>query len=518
MVLRTQVRHQIETTVAKLLRNYDNSNMALLLRDPYLVERNPTIFMVRLKEELETLQAQILEGTRKIMADYSHKEKAPTFAENIDFEALEQSTKEDVRRANTTLVEYILTEWAKTIIEMEGDPLRIKHWDSYNHSIHRYINSWLVGIEAELGKANFAPNTFAKVEMGRHVGDKDFAWTQLHENIVERLKDMHVDRRYLFKPISTTPYRRRIEPILVRKPNFPTIPRIVAAPSPARIAVPDHPPTPARIAVPARPPTPEPPPNSMVVMDDINNPPNSPSSTVGEDVHNPQEIMRQQEIIRQFGVGERINNPQAVIQQHGIENAHLRLHALKVAVMNFGMLGFAMFSSVVGIAAGIAGFIYATQSTSLSWQARILMFAMNTVRVFSSAVMLGASGAQIAANIVEGVGEATRLIANGGFLIGNVIGITTNFVQIGLQTKAMTSATDSTSRLIAGLAMFDATIQLILNIAGTIALAFGPIGVMVNLVTFIIAALLPSAAAIASAIQYRKSYDDLSSKGLFKEA
>ena len=212
------------------------------------------------------------------------------------------------------------------------------------------------------------------------------------------------------------------------------------------------------------------------------------------------------------GVGE--------VRHDGIENAHFRLNALKVAVMNFGMLGFALFSSVLGIAAGIAGFIYALQSTSLSWQARVLMLSMNGVRVFSSAVMLGASGAQIAANVIKGVqaaGEATK-IANAGFLVGNVIGITTNVAQIGIQIKAATDATDDTSRLIAGLSILDATIQLILNIAGTIALAFGPIGVMVNLVTFIIAALLPNAAAIAMAVKYRQSYDDLTSKGLYKEA
>ena len=501
MVLRTQVRQQIDTIVGKFLRNYDSSNMALLLRDTYLVERNPTVFIVRLKEQLETLQAQILESTRQITANFSHQDKATVLAESIDFEALDQSTKEDVRRANTTLVEYILTEWAKTIIQMEGDPLRIRNWNSYKHSIHRYINSWLVGIEAELGKAAFVPNAFAKVEMGRHVGDKGFAWTQLHESIVERLKDMHLDRRYLFKPTSTTHYRNRIAPVLVVKPNLSVNPIATVARAPVRIAVPESPPPP-----------PQPPPNSMVV-EDIHNPPNSPNSTVGEDIHNPQAP------IQQLGIEvERIHNPQALIQQLGIENAHVRLNALKVAVMNFGMLGFALFASVVGIAAGIAGFIYAVQSTNLSWQARMLMFAMNWVRVFSSVVMLGASGVQIAANIVEGVGAATKLIANGGFLIGNVIGIATNFVQIGLQTEAMTSATDSTSRLIAGLAMFDATIQLILNIAGTIALAFGPIGVIVNLVTFIIAALLPNAAAIATAVKYRESYDDLTSKGLYKEA
>ena len=215
-----------------------------------------------------------------------------------------------------------------------------------------------------------------------------------------------------------------------------------------------------------------------------------------------------------------LNNPQDGIREQGIENARGRLSALKVAAMNFGMLGFAIFSSVVGIAAGIAGFVYAFQSTSLSWQARVLMLSMNGVRVFSSAVMLVASGAQIAANVIKGVqaaSEATK-IANAGFAIGNVVGITTNIAQIGLQIQATTSATDSTSRLIAGLSVLDATLQLILNVVGTIALAFGPIGVAINLLTFVIAALLPSAAAIATAVTYRESYDDLTGKGLFKEA
>ena len=210
----------------------------------------------------------------------------------------------------------------------------------------------------------------------------------------------------------------------------------------------------------------------------------------------------------------------AVMRDTGIGRARNRLNTLKIAAMNFGMLGFAIFSSVVGIAAGIAGFVYAFQSTSLSWQARVLMLSMNGVRVFSSAVMLVASGAQIAANVIKGVqaaSEATK-IANAGFAIGNVVGITTNIAQIGLQIQATTSATDSTSRLIAGLSVLDATLQLILNVVGTIALAFGPIGVAINLLTFVIAALLPSTAAIATAVTYRESYDDLTGKGLFKEA
>ena len=219
-------------------------------------------------------------------------------------------------------------------------------------------------------------------------------------------------------------------------------------------------------------------------------------------------------------VVEETDQANAVMRDTGIDRARNRLSTLKIAVMNFGMLGFAIFSSVVGIAAGIAGFVYAFQSTSLSWQARVLMLSMNGVRVFSSAVMLVASGAQIAANVIKGVqaaSEATK-IANAGFAIGNVVGITTNIAQIGLQIQATTSATDSTSRLIAGLSVLDATLQLILNVVGTIALAFGPIGVAINLLTFVIAALLPSTAAIATAVTYRESYDDLTGKGLFKEA
>ncbi|MCX8519742.1 MAG: hypothetical protein ORN21_06380, partial [Methylophilaceae bacterium] len=220
------------------------------------------------------------------------------------------------------------------------------------------------------------------------------------------------------------------------------------------------------------------------------------------------------------GLGEARGNAQVIIRQHGIENANFQLHALKATVMNVAMLGFGLFASLVGIAAGIAGFIYGLQSTTLSSQARSMMLSMNAVRVFSSAVILLPMAAQIAASIIksaEFVSQATK-IANAGFLIGNVIGITTNVAQIGLQVQAISSATDSTSRLIAGLAIFDASIQLILNVVGMMALFLGPIGVAINLVTFMIAALLPNAATIVMAIKYRESYDDLSSKGLFKEA
>ena len=207
-------------------------------------------------------------------------------------------------------------------------------------------------------------------------------------------------------------------------------------------------------------------------------------------------------------------------REAGIGRGEFQLSRMQIAVSGVVMLSFALFASVVGIAAGIAGLIYAAQSSYLSAQAQALVLAMNGVRVLSSFVMLGASVAQIASNVakaVQVVADTTR-IANAGFLVGNVIGITTNAAQIGIQIKAATDATDDTSRLIAGLSILDATIQLVLNIAGTIALAFGPIGVIVNLVTFIIAALLPSAAAIATAVKYHQSYDDLTSKGLFKEA
>ena len=208
------------------------------------------------------------------------------------------------------------------------------------------------------------------------------------------------------------------------------------------------------------------------------------------------------------------------VREAGVGRGEFQLSRMQIAVSGVVTLSFALFASVVGIAAGIAGLIYAAQSSHLSAQAQALALAMNGVRVLSSFIMLGASVAQIASNVAKAVQVVadTTSIANAGFLIGNVIGITTNVAQIGIQIKAATDATDDTSRLIAGLAILDATIQLILNIVGTIALAFGPIGVIVNLVTFIIAALLPSAAAIATAVKYRESYDDLTSKGLFKEA
>ena len=208
------------------------------------------------------------------------------------------------------------------------------------------------------------------------------------------------------------------------------------------------------------------------------------------------------------------------VREEGIGRGEFQLSRMQIAVSGVMMLSFALFASVVGIAAGIAGLIYAAQSSYLSAQAQALVLAMNGVRVLSSFIMLGASVAQIASNVakaVQVVADTTR-IANAGFLVGNVIGITTNVAQIGIQIKATADATDDSSRLIAGLSILDATIQLVLNIAGTIALAFGPIGVIVNLVTFMIAALLPSAAAIATAVKYRQSYDDLTSKGLFKEA
>ena len=160
------------------------------------------------------------------------------------------------------------------------------------------------------------------------------------------------------------------------------------------------------------------------------------------------------------------------VREEGIGRGEFQLSRMQIAVSGVMMLSFALFASVVGIAAGIAGLIYAAQSSYLSAQAQALVLAMNGVRVLSSFVMLGASVAQIASNVakaVQVVADTTR-IANAGFLVGNVIGITTNVAQIGIQIKATADATDDSSRLIAGLSILDATIQLVLNIAGTIAL------------------------------------------------
>ena len=216
-----------------------------------------------------------------------------------------------------------------------------------------------------------------------------------------------------------------------------------------------------------------------------------------------------------------VETPAAIAEAiAGGETVRQKFSRLSLTGQGFAQLGFALFASVVGIAAGIAGIIYAAQSTKLSSTAKILAITMNAVRIFSSVTILVGSTAQIIGSVIKAVelaSEVTR-VANASFALGNVIGITTNIAQIGLEIKAINEATDSSSRLLAGLAILDATIQLILNIVGTIALAFGPIGVIVSVVTLLISVLLPSAAAIATAVKYRESYDDLTSKGLFKEA
>ncbi|MCX8518638.1 MAG: SwmB domain-containing protein, partial [Methylophilaceae bacterium] len=207
--------------------------------------------------------------------------------------------------------------------------------------------------------------------------------------------------------------------------------------------------------------------------------------------------------------------------ERNIAQAEGKLSRLGTAVYSLGLLGFGIFASVVGIAAGIAGIVYAASSTKLSNQAKYLTIAMNAVRVASSVLILGASAAQIAANVAKTAVEVAQAtsIAERGFYLGGFIGVTTSLAQIGLQAKAVDEATDSTSRLIAGLAILDAVIQLVLNVIGLLGLAFGgPLGVVINLVTFVIGALVPSFSAIAQAVKYREVYDDLVGKGLNKEA
>ena len=328
-------------------------------------------------------------------------------------------------------------------------------WRTDKPGINSYIEKWVAGIQSKVPENTFLPGTFTR--SSKTGDDLSQGNTQLHEHVVSKLQAIGVEEQYLFT---------------VRKPvNGPGIP----SNDPLAIA----PRVPAAL-----------PENAPVELRAV--------------------------VVEAAGEADALG----LAREAGVGRGEFQLSRMQIAVSGVVTLSFALFASVVGIAAGIAGLIYAAQSSHLSAQAQALALAMNGVRVLSSFIMLGASVAQIASNVAKAVQVVadTTSIANAGFLIGNVIGITTNVAQIGIQIKAATDATDDTSRLIAGLAILDATIQLILNIVGTIALAFGPIGVIVNLVTFIIAALLPSAAAIATAVKYRESYDDLTSKGLFKEA
>ena len=197
-----------------------------------------------------------------------------------------------------------------------------------------------------------------------------------------------------------------------------------------------------------------------------------------------------------------------------------KLEVLNSGGISAGLLAFGIFSAVVGIAAGIAGLIYASLASGISWQARAMVYAMNVVRILSSTVIIAASAFQILSvtlKTVEVAASAAKL-STITFGVGNVIGIATNITQIGTQAATLETATDSSSKLIAGLAILDAVIQLIVNVVGLIALALGPIGVVINLVLLVVSLLIPSAAAIATAVKYRESWESLKSKGLYHEA
>lgn len=197
-----------------------------------------------------------------------------------------------------------------------------------------------------------------------------------------------------------------------------------------------------------------------------------------------------------------------------------KLEVLNSGGISAGLLAFGIFSAVVGIAAGIAGLIYASLASGISWQARAMVYAMNVVRILSSTVIIAASAFQILSvtlKTVEVAASAAKL-STITFGVGNVIGIATNITQIGTQAATLETATDSSSKLIAGLAILDAVIQLIVNVVGLIALALGPIGVVINLVLLVVSLLIPSAAAIATAVKYRESWENLKSKGLYHEA
>ena len=716
--LRGQANRQASANLTNVLAN--NILPQLVRNIPNLVSRPKDLdkmLPLRLNGAVNDLKIRIeadyMQIERSLLA-YSTGEGP--LRGNLNSVALEMSMKRALQRANTALVEHIVTEWASTIIQMQGDPLQIRNWYSYDQSIHKRIHQWLVSLERSLGANAFEPDAFTRVMYDvAATGSNDSLLTELHNRIVTRLRNMNLDQRYLFPATLNQPDRANV---MFVAPALPHPPAVVVRPALALFPVGVEPLAGGRnftpeftqivsemiawLLIPQSSKAPvvralnmqnvvdmtsqvvntlqnrhsegvgvldpqdrfpqeiysemrhfflalaEPRQlieggvlkrNFQLTADDLaaavlakiqnvaeqqglqaelqrmgddqlsaekrlsaaitqrkllrtqevlvqglsdflqlplaeadnvslnlsastgrsnsqasRSRSNSQASTSSGDsqsyatpppgpelfgqgavairpepvapvaeapqVDNPPRPASPQEDPNAIVVAEEMDQADAVIRDTEIGRAHNRLNTLKVAVMNFGMLGFAIFSSVVGIAAGIAGFVYAFQSTSLSWQARVLMLSMNGVRVFSSAVMLVASGAQIAANVIKGVqaaSEATK-IANAGFAIGNVVGITTNIAQIGLQIEAITSATDSTSRLIAGLSVLDATLQLILNVVGTIALAFGPIGIAINLLTFVIAALLPSAAAIATAVTYRESYDDLTGKGLFKEA
>ena len=194
---------------------------------------------------------------------------------------------------------------------------------------------------------------------------------------------------------------------------------------------------------------------------------------------------------------------------------------LSLAGQGFAQLGFALFASVVGIAAGIAGLIYAAQSKTLSSSAKTLVITMNVVRVFSSAVILVGAGAQIASSVIKAVSIAADVtkIAEASFALGNVIGIATSTVQFAEQVRDI-SHTTATGRslLIQRLAIVDTTIQLLLAIAGTVTLLLGPVGIAISVIILIVATLIPSTAAITTAITYHESYTKLKSQGLYQEA
>ncbi|MCX8519463.1 MAG: hypothetical protein ORN21_04925, partial [Methylophilaceae bacterium] len=120
-----------------------------------------------------------------------------------------------------------------------------------------------------------------------------------------------------------------------------------------------------------------------------------------------------------------------------------KLEVLNSGGISAGLLAFGIFSAVVGIAAGIAGLIYASLASGISWQARAMVYAMNVVRILSSTVIIAASAFQILSvtlKTVEVAASAAKL-STITFGVGNVIGIATNITQIGTQAATLETAT-----------------------------------------------------------------------------
>ncbi|MCX8519453.1 MAG: hypothetical protein ORN21_04865, partial [Methylophilaceae bacterium] len=227
--LRGQANRQASANLANELAT--NPVLHLIKRVPMLLSKPDIdkLLSLRLKAAVEALTINIEADYLQIGKSISeYSTSGGPLRGNVNSVALDMSMERAVQRANTALVENIVTEWVSTIIQMQDNPLKIRDWFSYGQSIHKNINQWLVSLVTQVGPKAFEPDAFTRLSTDVYADTENARWTELHNRIVTRLRNMNLDQRYLFP---TTLHQPDLVNRELAVPALPHPPAVVVRPA-----------------------------------------------------------------------------------------------------------------------------------------------------------------------------------------------------------------------------------------------------------------------------------------------